>query len=299
MMEFQKILVPLDGSDLAERVLLSAVRLAEGIGATLTLLTVVLPLPRRPADDPVVQAVQSHAYEAGLYLKEMRSRLQPTTVEIETAVVTGSPANTIITYARQHNVSLILMTTHGRSGLTRWTFGRVAEKVLRRAPCPTVILRSHQKIVPAQIKRILVPLDGSPLAERVLGPTRRIAAALEAEVLLLRVIEPPPLLFAGEDTARSDDQPVEMQTYLEAVRARLASAGLSVRAELRRGSAADTILDYAEETAVDLIVLSNVGSSGLQLWVFGSVAERVMKGATCATLLFRHEDRPGEPIKAG
>lgn len=288
-MEFQKILVPLDGSDLAERVLLSAVRFAEGMGATLILLTVVSPLPRRDGSDPVTQTVQSYAYEAGLYLKGVRSRLHPTTVEIETAVITGSPANTIISYARQHNVSLILMSTHGRSGLTRWTFGRVAEKVLRRAPCPTIILRSRQEIVPAAIKRILVPLDGSPLAEQVLGPTRRIAAALDAELLLLHVIEPTPFSGIGEDLAKTAGQATEEQAYLETAQARLASAGLKVQAELRHGSAADTIIDYAEEQAVDLIVLSNVGSSGLQLWVFGSIAERVMKGANCATMLFRHE----------
>jgi nucleotide-binding universal stress UspA family protein len=288
-MEFQKILVPLDGSDLAERVLLAAVRLAEGMGATLVLLTVVSPLPHRDAPDPVSQMVQSHAYEAGLYLKEIRSRLQPTTVTIETAVLPGNnPANTIITYAKAQGINLILMTTHGRSGLTRWTFGRVAEKVLRRAPCPTILLRSHQEIAPDQIKRILVPLDGSSLAEQVLGPTRRITEALDADLYLLRVIEPSPFSLIRDDGDKADEM-VEELTYLEAVRTRLASANLRVQAEVRRGSAADAIIEYAEEKGVDLIVLSSLGSSGLQLWVFGSVAERVMIGAGRATLLFRHE----------
>ena len=81
-MEFQKILVPLDGSDLAERVLLAAVRLAEGMGATLVLLTVVSPLPHRDAPDPVSQMVQSHSYEAVIYLMEISRLLQPKTVTI-------------------------------------------------------------------------------------------------------------------------------------------------------------------------------------------------------------------------
>lgn len=288
-MKLLKILVPLDGSELAERVLLVAVRLAEGVGASLVLLTAVAHLPWKEKTDPVAQAIQSHKYEAGLYLKGVRSQLQPTTVTIETAVISGSPANAIINYAGQNDISLIVMSTHGRSGLTRWTFGRVAEKVLRRAPCPTVVLRSRQEVAPTDIKRILVPLDGSALAEQVLEPTRQIADGLAAEIYLLHVTEPSSLPFIGEDLDREEARGVAAQAYLATVQTRLADAGWQTQAELRHGSAADAIIDYAAEQNIDLIVLSNLGSSGLQMWVFGSVAERVMYGATCATLIFRHE----------
>jgi nucleotide-binding universal stress UspA family protein len=288
-MDRQKILVPLDGSELAERVLLSAVGLAEQIGASLTLLTVVSP-SHKDAPDPVAQAVQTHKFEAGLYLKGVRSRLLPTRVEIETAVASGSPARSIIQYARENPVTLILMSTHGRSGLNRWSFGRVAEKVLRRAPCPTVIWRSQQAVAPATIKRILIPLDGSGLAEQVLAPTQAIATALKAEIVLLQVVEPSLFPFVVEESSKSASQVQDGLAYLGTVRTRLLTKGLKVEKQVLSGPAADTIIDYAAEQAIDLIVLSSLGSSGLEMWMFGSVAERVMKGAACATLVIRPEN---------
>jgi nucleotide-binding universal stress UspA family protein len=288
-MNLQTILVPLDGSELAERALLPAVTLAAGMGAKLTLLTVISSAIWKDASRPIEAAVQSHKYEAGLYLKGVRSRLLPTTVEIETAVIPGNPPSAIIQYARQNDVGLIMLSSHGRSGLNRWSFGRVAEKVLRRAPCPTLILRSEPDAEPPQFKRILVPLDGSSLAEKVLPPTRLIATAARAELVLLHVVEPTLLPFANDDAGRSEKETQEGLAYLTVVQDSMAAAGLPVRTELRSGPAAETILDYAAEQSVDLIVLSSLGSSGFQMWAFGGVAERVMKGATCATLVLRHE----------
>ncbi|MBP6469637.1 MAG: universal stress protein [Chloroflexi bacterium] len=293
-MNFRKILVPLDGSELAERVVLPAIRIAEGVKAQVVLLTVVMPTPRPDRPGLVERAVQTSKYEAGLYLKSVRSHYLPATVEVVTAVTTGQPANAIIAYVQENDVDLILMTTHGRSGLTRWSYGRVAEKVLRRAPCPTVILRSHQQIVPEGIKRILVPLDGSRLAEQALPPAHDIAAALGAEIVLLQAIEPMlPFPFSAANVAEEvETSPV--WEYLTRVRIRLQAGGVTTQAEVVVGPVADAVIDYADSHQVDLIVLSSLGSSGFQMWVFGSVAERVMQGAHCATMVIRQEETAQE-----
>jgi nucleotide-binding universal stress UspA family protein len=284
---FHKILVPLDGSELAERVVNPAVRLAEAMDAELILLTVVSAEPRKEASDLVQKAVQTNQYEAGLYLKAVRSRLLPTAVTVVTAVLTGSPPVTIIDYARKHGVSLIVMSTHGRSGLTRWSFGRVADKVLRRAPCPTVVLRSRQAIVPEKIRRILVPLDGSALAEQVLLPTQAMALALKAEIVLLQVVDSAGLFWTEYGEAANL---ASAGAYLRTVQERLQTAGVPTHVEVKTGAVADAIVDYADDNGIDLIVLSSLGSSGFQIWVFGAVAERVMQAANCATLVVRQAE---------
>jgi nucleotide-binding universal stress UspA family protein len=292
-MKFQKILVPLDGSELAERVVLPAMRIAEDVRAKVVFLTVVSPVARPDAPGLVERVVQTSKYEAGLYLKSVRSRVLPTTTEVDTAVQAGRPANEIIRYAQENEVDLIIMTTHGRSGLTRWSFGRVAEKVLRRAPCPTVILRSHQTIIPDKIKRILVPLDGSLLAEQALPPAHDMAVALGAEIVLLQAVESPPLFQFGQaDTTVPGTDPQLARSYLTRIQARLQAKGIATYVEVVAGSAADAIVDFAAANKIDLIVLCGLGSSGFQMWMFGSVTERVMKGAACTTMLIRQERLP-------
>lgn len=290
VIQFSKILVPLDGSELAERVVKPAVRLAEAVQAKIVLLTVVSPQAWSGDVDPVERVVQTRTYEAGLYLKAIRNRVLPATVEVEMAVLSGSAASTIIAYAREQKVDLIVMTTHGRSGLTRWSYGRVAEKVLRRAPCPTVLLRSRQELLPEHIRCVLVPLDGSALAEQVLAPTLAVAAGLGAEVVLLQVVEPAaPFGLGLEDTAVNEAETQAARDYLAGVQRRLQAGGVAVTARVVTGPVADAIIDFADANQIDLIILSSLGSSGFQIWVFGSVAERVMMGAHCATMVVRQE----------
>jgi len=291
--KFNKILVPLDGSELAERVLLPAVRWAEAVQAGLVLLAVVTPQLRSSHPDKVENVVQTRSYEAGLYLKGLHKRLMPTLIEVETAVLSGPAAHTILTYAQENGVDLILMTTHGRSGLTRWSLGQVAHKVLRRAPCPVVILRSAQTLIPENIRRILAPLDGSPLAEAVLQQTVAAAVGLRAEMLLLQVVEPGSVWsFGHEETAVPDPDVQAAQLYLAAVQQKIQALplkGIQTSCHVTVGPVAESIIDFADENEIDLIVLSSVGASGIQSWMFGSVAERVMQGAHCATMLVRPE----------
>lgn len=287
-MIYQNILVPLDGSALAERVLPAALQLAEAMHGSITLLTVVAKKPNYNAD-LMAKAIQTGEYEADLYLRSVRKHLLPSVVPIATAVIIGKPDKDIIEYAKENDTDLIIMSTHGRSGITRWSFGRTADKVLRRSPCPTVILRSEHDIEPDQFKRILLPLDGSPLAERVLVAALEIAKGVGVELFMIQVVEPGSFYGFGHDEAHIDEEIETAQTYLAELRDRAIPADVVVHSHVAVGSSADVIVDYAEAQSIDLIVVSSRGDSGFDSWMFGSVAEKVMKGAPCAILVIRQE----------
>jgi nucleotide-binding universal stress UspA family protein len=287
-MIYQNILVPLDGSVLAERVVPAALYLAEAMNGSLTLLTVVA---KKPGYDTnlLAKAIQTGAYEANLYLHSVRKRFMPLLVPIETAVITGKPDKDIIKFAREAKIDLIIMSTHGRSGLTRWSFGRTAEKVLRRAPCPTVILRSEQAVEPEKFDRVLLPLDGSLLAERVLAPALDMVKTMGVALYLIRVVEPGSFYGFGHNDDSVETEIKVAQTYLAEVRERRLPGDISVHTHVAVGPATDVIVDYAKVQKVDLILLSSRGDTGFDSWMFGSVAEKVMKGASCAILVIRQE----------
>ena len=180
------------------------------------------------------------------------------------------------------------MTTHGRSGFARWVMGSVADKVLRtsRRPLLLVHMRDEGQIADVQLKRILVPLDGSPLAESVLPFVEDLAVGLDASLLLQSVIVPTAALYAG--TLLPSTPPVlteiegGMREYVNRVAKRLERAGIRVDTNVAIGYAAETILDAAKQGSADLIALSTHGRSGPERWVLGSVADAVV----------RHSDRP-------
>lgn len=144
--------------------------------------------------------------------------------------------------------------------------------------------------------RILVPLDGSPLAEQALEPARGIAETMSAErLLLLRVVSVDFLLTSRELEPLHDEIEAtarrEAESYLRQVRERLAAPGVPIEVEARSGPVAESIIDCAHEHDVDLIVMSSHGRSGISRWVYGSVAEKVLRGAGCATLVVRGQVR--------
>jgi nucleotide-binding universal stress UspA family protein len=147
--QYKHILVPLDSSKLAELALPDALTLAQLNKAAITLLHVIspsrLPATNYPTTPFLIDQFLDDQRELALaYLNEIRSRLRAKGVIIHTAVEVGLAAETIIDYAAEHHIDLIVMSTHGRSGLQRWVYGSVADKVLRGAHVPVVLVRAHQ-----------------------------------------------------------------------------------------------------------------------------------------------------------
>jgi len=184
------------------------------------------------------------------------------------------------------------MSSHGRSGLERWALGSVTERVLREAPCPVFVARD-----PGPIRRILVPLDRSDLAEQALAPALEIARLLGASVTLLHVEQLPD---SGEITVAQlqeqerdpdqspppgDEEPA--RNYLQAVLERYGDGGLEMGIDLLQGRPAAAILDYAKEHDIDLIAMATHGRTGIRRWMFGSVTEKVLRATHSSLLVVR------------
>ena len=214
-------------------------------------------------------------------------------VTLRTEVISGDEASVIVETAAAENVDLIVMSTHGYSGLTRWMLGSITEKVLRAAPCPVLVVRSLDPI-----SRILITLDGSELAEYSLEPGLEFARRFGGEVTLLRVEQSmkSPLTRFGQPQIRGETQREDkLQTkiyeiakiYLSRLVESHRRAGQHIETAVSFDSPADGILDFAELNQTDLIVMSTHGRTGLAHWVYGSVTEKVMRGAGCAMLIIR------------
>jgi nucleotide-binding universal stress UspA family protein len=281
---FRTILVPLDGSSFAEHALPWALSIARRAPASLDLVRGhVLYALLEPASswvpyDPATDA--EHRYEEQRYLDDTARRLAAVApVATSTAVVLGLEADGILDYLDAGNADLVVMATHGRGPLGRLIFGSVADCVVRCSTTPVLLIHAREpapELLPEPVvRRVLIPLDGSALAEQVLGPAADLAQVLEAPCELLRVIDP---------TDGEVEQ--EAEAYLKSVAARLRDHGLRVATRVVAGrNAAGSIL--AEVRGDDVIALATHGRGGIGRILLGSVADRVIRTATCPVLVYR------------
>ena len=211
----------------------------------------------------------------------------------------GSPAEAIIESALSEKDSLIAMATHGRSGLNRWLLGSVAEKVLRGAANPLLLVRakgSAPKWGAAALKSVIVPLDGSETAEKVLASTEVLATNLDLEVILLRVYGISYSAYsAGEgfyETAEMEKLVAtlrkEASAYLEEKAKALRGRGLKkVSTIVKEGFYADEIISLAQQIPDNLIAMCTHGRSGIKRWALGSVTETVVRHSGDPVLIVR------------
>ena len=291
------LLVPLDGSALAERALPYAMHLASVLGARLTLLQCEALLATGKIPDFDVKAFARSLREG----EAVGALFAPGRIEIEAVaheVYLDKVAEGICDVARDRDVDLIVMSTHGRGGLGRVLYGSVAEHVLRHAPAPVLLVSAacDRHWIARRPLRILVPLDGSLHGEAALGTVRELAAALRPELLLVRTIkEATPEKYRFN----ADGQPVEnpegeedlnqTRQYLEMVAGRQGTAFASIDLLASVGDAVHTIADAVHNEDVDLIVMATHGRTGLGRLTMGSVAMRVLQRANTPILLVRPE----------
>jgi len=295
---YKRMLVPLDGSELAEAALAFAKQLSGRLKLDVTFLHVC-------GSDESRFASMHHAY-VDWVADNMKRQLKEAGIPVEAQgeAVVGHPAEEILQYAQKNRIDLILMASHGRSGVMRWALGSVADKVLRASEIPVWLVRAasaQQSDYDKWLKiTALVPLDGSELAEQILPYVEAMVKQRGAEivdVVLIRVCEPPAIPSDyPPGMPLSWDEHVEQEMakcsqrneqYLSAVERRLRDADLSVRSQLLMGKAADEIVDYAAKTPFSLIAMTTHGRSGLGRWVYGSVAEKVLLGVSNPILLVR------------
>jgi len=292
---FKRILVPLDGSTMAERALAPAMALAEAMSAKVILLRVAIPLSLNLDPRFYQFIIKTRQDEAVRYLHSIQSHFNSSPVNLETQVIVGRGARSIINYAQENDIDLIVISSHGSSGINRWIYGSVADKVLHNAPCAIVLIHSQAQVEPFTLKRILLPLDGSAIAEQALEPALALAEAASAELLLLRVTTMPQVSvqpvpgWPGFDAIR-DAAENDAYDYLQGVQAAMADSPVSTSLHVVSGAAPEDIVDIADSKKVDLIVMSSHGCSGIERWAFGSVAEKVLRVANCATLVMRGQE---------
>jgi len=309
------ILVPLDGSALAEQALPYVQTLATLLDARVRLLTAIVddqheglmaegmmvsyrvidPLMRQREREQ--QSLTRLIQQAESYLDSQAVPLRGHGIDVESDVRCGPAADMIIEAAEGLDIAMIAMATHGYSGLRRWALGSVTDRVVHATATPVFIVRgaTAAPVDPITFKRVMVPLDGSPLAAQALPLAADLAARARAELLLLQAIAPIEAFPSIAPIGRPDLMPSEMVRMLRARAAQqldeqaalLRDRSLPVATHVASGHAAEVIIDEAARQSADLIVMATHGYSGIKRWALGSVTDKVLHAATTPLLLVR------------
>ena len=231
------------------------------------------------------------------YLLTLANRCEQRGVRPRTELLDGPVSAAISRYAAEVGIDMIVMTTHGRGGISRAWVGSVADALVRRGPVPVLLVRPKQDQAnwdrELQTRHILVPLDGSPLSESVLSHAVALGSLNRARYTLLRIVLPLPFLAMpgappvfNEEGARQSV--ADADVYLERVAGRLRAEGVRVDVKAVMHSVpAQGILDYAACNAVDAIVMATHGRGGWSRVALGSVADKVMRGTMMPVMLYR------------
>lgn len=297
---YKKVLIPVDMSDFGEQVLPVVKAVIPADKAELTLVYCIEPhkyvyggaTDDQRVIDSVVSDIQPRASD---YLYKLKKELQSDGYTVATRIGQGDAAEFIVDAAQEQGVELIAMTTHGRTGVIREALGSVADRVMRTAVQPVLLVRNKNAAADKHpIRRILVPLDGSQLSEEALAHAKEITKKTGASIHLLHVLQPmqdwAQQLQYGADRpfeTMAEPYPVDPKIYLERIRQNLEAAQHSVTTKLYTGIVGDEILNAAQSEEADLIVMGSHGYGSHKRWVYGSIANRVVHEAPCPLIMIR------------
>jgi nucleotide-binding universal stress UspA family protein len=301
--KIREILATTDFSDESRAGVRYAVALVEKLGTHVTLLHVVEP-PSRMAGMEAVALARTDLEVAALarvQLEMLAERESVSDLHLTSCVRTGTPFHEITTVARERAADLIVIATHGHTGLKRVWLGSTAERVVRHAPCPVLTVPTRElpkrvgKASPFRLKKILVPIDFSDISKDALPWATFLAAHFGAELILLYVTEKFPIDYLlGRELMNETITPLMKQAEadLERMAASLSkSTGVNVSAVVRDGTPFEEICHAAKTLGADLIVLTTHGYTGLKHVWLGSTAERVVRHAHCPVLAVRELNR--------
>jgi nucleotide-binding universal stress UspA family protein len=293
-----KVLVPLDGSRTAEHSLVYLAALKRFDGCAVELLCVA-----DEAEDfhgkASGEALEREANLLSTYLREVAHDVEEHVgVQVEMKVVRGNPAQRVAEEIVARKPDLLVISTHGRSGVSRWRIGSVADKVIRAASCNTLIVgpHAHQDEVwidagaEEPFKKILVPLDGSALAENALGVARQYAETFGSTLHLVRVVN---FMYGGTFTPDGAYSPDLFQALEEGAAATVAEAaqklgaGVCTETATLMGDPAAQLEGYVKAKDIDLVVMTTHGRSGFTRTALGSVTDRMLANGTAPVLVVR------------
>ncbi len=320
---FDRILVPLDGSDVAESIFPSLLPLAQELGSDLLLLSVIehgneSEAEARTAREEARGSVRTlersvtgiKASGIKEYLAGVEGYLAKRGVIATATCVYGKVAPEILVQGDAMGCDLIAMSTRGRSGLGRGILGSVTDEVVRTSHIPVLVYRPSRRgdagrgpdisgpeisgsELKSELKKVVVPLDGSELAEVVLPLVEGLAREFLLEVALVRVVRFAPIAYSAMEPLPMDRVDVqaslvaEAEAYLDEVKARLESKGIRATATVMEGVPGRRIIDYAGGSEGTMAAVSTHGRSGLSRIVLGSVADELIKGMDIPVLVVR------------
>jgi nucleotide-binding universal stress UspA family protein len=295
---FKRILIPLDGSVLAESVLPHAIALSSTNHPDIFLLRVIDPIAAetRPRSvDPLDWNFR--IVEAEAYLKKITELLSGMDLVVYTEVREGKAAETILEYAHEQQVDLVVLSSHGKSGITGWNISSVVQKIIQRINTSFLLVRAYQARETEEhrgsYRKILLPLDGSQRAESILGIAVQLARAQDAELCAAHIVRRPEMPrqkpLSQEDSQLADRvierNTLEAEAYLNDLKSRIdmpletfMAVGQNVASELQR---------LVEEVKADLVILTAHGSSGESGWPYGSLVVTMITYGSTPLLIYQ------------
>lgn len=295
-----RILVPLDSSELSESVLPWVVTLAKGAGSEVILLQVVNePASEIFGDEPVdwnlIQEIQESAEAVARdYIEAKTRQLESQGLTVFGHVDRGRPADLILDYAKEHDADLIAFSTHGRSGIQRMILGSVAGHILNRSEIPLLLVSpdENQSDVSAEISEILVPLDMSEHGEAVLPLVQELAKAMNLKLTLVMALPNLSQIYFGTEPVAYPINAIDImeqsiRDYLSEVAQRVQADGIEVSWEMLQGDAGNAIVECATKMSNNLVAMSTHGRSGLGRMIMGSVTDKVIRQSGDPVLVVR------------
>jgi nucleotide-binding universal stress UspA family protein len=291
---FRKILVPLDGSDIAESILPQVARLYRVDDAEIILLRVV-PVPAKSTAE-VEEMIRKAETEAFDYLTALQQKLEARGIYAKPVVKRGAPQEVIPRFATEAGADLVTMSTHGRSGISRWIRGSVAEHVLRATGVPLLLMHSFEEPGQAQserrpaeevrFSRILLPIDGSVESEAIAPVVRVFAEMYRSEVEVFHAIYVHPALGMYPQDMLPIPPAIDAG-FAEKLAASLRKDRVQAVAKVVYGEPAWEILEEVSAGKFDLVAMATHGRSGIDRLVMGSVAEKLLRTIQIPMLLVR------------
>ncbi|MDQ7838134.1 MAG: universal stress protein [Thermodesulfobacteriota bacterium] len=267
----EKILVATDGSRYSEKALDGAVNIARKCGSSLYVLNVVELNPEFMSLAP--EAVEKMERDSRTLLEETKERVSQKGITCETVIHEGEqPYEFIVSEAKRKKADLIVIGTHGRTGLKKLLMGSVAARVIGHAPCPVMVIPLRGSV---GLKNILVATDGSIYAEAAVKEAISIAAACDSKLSAVCVVK-------GQ---RPTKYTSEAEKIVERVVKGAAKSNIQAEGIVREGEPYEVIADLAREKKVDIIIMGRYGRTGLTKLLMGSVTKRVIGHASCAVLV--------------
>lgn len=279
---YENLLVPLDGSKLAEQVLPYVIALAQAFASEITLIDICEP------------GEKDNGENCSLYIRGVADRLRqsllvPVADKVKSSIFYGKAASEILRYAEEKAVSLIIMASHGSSGLVPWSLGSTVHNVLQRAGLPILVIRAQEREAvidgAALFQKIAIPLDGSENSAAVVPYITEIAGKLNSQMYLLQVVEAGRQVhtIGGLNYVPFKDQDINTRKcqavqYLKGVAGNI-GGGIGVNCVVLAGEAVKEILKFADEQECGLIAVSSHGESAISAWAHGSVTYKILQSS--------------------